>query len=145
MKGLFRREPAPVRPAAARCWRPRSNQKESRLTEGSRGQQQGGTERRRHPRHAISLECRWERTSGKPSTSQVTVLGVGGCYVQARNVPPIGEPIKLTAPLKDGLLVLRGRVVYARDLIGFGVEFQGLDMPTRKRLATLLSSAAEVG
>lgn len=99
-------------------------------------------ERRKHVRRTVSLECQWEGTSPF-SASRITQLGMGGCYVDTRDVPSFSEQITLIAIFGDGPLTLRGRVVYAQPLMGFGVEFKGVDASARARLERFLSSAAD--
>jgi len=95
------------------------------------------SERRKHPRHAVSLDCTWDGTA---TLSRLAELSLGGCYVDSRSQPSVGALITLTVTLNGEPTTLPGKIVNAYERMGFAVAFTGLDEPTRDRLQTFLSS-----
>ena len=94
-------------------------------------------ERRKDRRHGYFLERTWD---GSTSANRLSDLILGGCYVDSRNHPSVGEAVTLIVTLDSEPTRLPRKVVYAHKGMGFALEFTGLDEPTRERLRIILSS-----
>ena len=58
---------------------------------------------------------------------RISDVGLGGCFVETRMVPTVGEETAVTVTFPDGQSIrLTGRVAYAQYGIGFGITFRAL-------------------
>ena len=89
-------------------------------------------ERRRHPRKNIVLECDWAREA------RITDLSYGGCYVNTRRMPAIGDFVEMMVTVEGETLRLRGVVVSVRHELGFSIEFRDLEPKMLPRLKYFL-------
>lgn len=81
-------------------------------------------ERRSTPRYALIATAEIFDPIGNIRLSGRTAeIGLGGCYVDALNILPKGTVIELSIQRDAGVLKTWGRVVYAHENIGMGVQF----------------------
>ena len=93
-------------------------------------------ERRHGTRRRVVIECSWTRGA------RLTDLSLSGCYVDTARVPTRGEDIVFTARLDKSEVLLRGRVVHAKDNVGFAVSFADLEIDAATRLNIFLARRA---
>lgn len=108
------------------------------------------SERRRYPRIKYSIEIDWGETPACVHKGQVTILGVGGCFVQT--------PLEVA---KGGLIFIRlllapeskrvtegmvwGRVAYHLPGEGLGVEFKKLPPGYKEHIEDIVKFHLESG
>jgi hypothetical protein len=81
-------------------------------------------ERRATPRYALIATADIVEPISKMRLSGRTAeFGLGGCYVDTLNTLPKGAVIKLSIERNGSTLKIWGRVVYAHENIGMGVQF----------------------
>ena len=84
------------------------------------------SERRNDARIAGPFEGHWHGGSGATDV-RITDISLGGCFVETRMQPVVGEETDVTVLFGDGQsLTLQGRVAYADPGIGFGISFRPL-------------------
>ena len=97
---------------------------------------------RQNDRFSYLAEVELEFASGK-STARISDISLGGCYIDTIAQAPIGEPLTLQLIASTGeTKQLRGRVTYALEGFGFGVEFVDLTDSQRDFLKRLVAAAA---
>lgn len=94
-------------------------------------------ERRQHSRQTVSLEC---TLSWSTSVTRISDLSLGGCYLDTRAAPSVGETTEVIVTFDGVPTTLSGRVVIVHRGIGFGLEFTAMDESTLERLRTFLSA-----
>lgn len=84
------------------------------------------SERRHGPRVTGPFEGHWHGGSGATNV-RITDVGRGGCFVETRMQPTVGEETRVTVQFPGGqAITLHGRVAYAEPGIGFGMTFRPL-------------------
>jgi len=84
------------------------------------------SERRNDARIAGPFEGHWHGGSGATEV-RITDISLGGCFVETRMQPVVGEETDVTVLFADGQsITLQGRVAYADAGIGFGIAFRPL-------------------
>ncbi len=99
-------------------------------------------ERREHERLATSLEVTWAG-AGTAAKVRVADLSVGGCWIDTRSEPAVGDRIHVKATLSGEQVSLPGTVVNVQRGLGFAIKFAELDEATRTQLTTFLESTAK--
>jgi hypothetical protein len=83
----------------------------------------GGSERRKHPRHAVSIEIDWESARGR-KTGTLSDISLDGCFVLCSGEVENGDRIRVFLPVRDGMKAeFNGEVVNHFYEIGFAVRF----------------------
>jgi len=99
-------------------------------------------ERRTNERVVVNLSAKWRGASGMHE-GRVEDLSVKGCFVNTRDAVDVGEIVSLLIKLpSEQWLTLRGKVVYAQQLVGFGLNFSTLDDEERIALDQLVNTSA---
>ncbi|MGH9713176.1 MAG: PilZ domain-containing protein [Candidatus Acidiferrales bacterium] len=81
-------------------------------------------ERRSTPRYALIATAEIVEPVGNIRLSgRTSEIGLGGCYVDVLNTLPKGTVIELSIQRDIGVLKTWGRVVYAQENMGMGVQF----------------------
>jgi len=84
------------------------------------------SERRHDARIAGPFEGHWHGGSGA-TEARIADLSLGGCFVETRMQPGLGEETDVTVLFADGQsITLQGRVAYTAPGIGFGIAFRPL-------------------
>ena len=78
------------------------------------------SDRRENIRRQLFLECSWIRGA------RLTDLSLTGCYVDCRRVPPLGDEVEFDVDLDGASITLRGKVVHAKEDVGFAMAFTTL-------------------
>ena len=100
------------------------------------------TNKRRHPRLPVLVECRLDGASGRHEM-RMTDLSPTGCFVDTSMSFPEGTLVTLYAQLGGGEVALPGRVVPVKTGgFGFGIEFVDLDEKSKKQLDHYIQQAA---
>jgi hypothetical protein len=100
------------------------------------------TNKRRHPRLPVLVECRLDGASGRHEM-RMTDLSPTGCFVDTSMSFPEGTQVTLYAQLGGGEVALPGRVVPVKTGgFGFGIEFVDLDEGSKKQLDNYIQQAA---
>jgi len=84
------------------------------------------SDQRKYPRIAKPVEAVWRGASPGSSVSRIADIGWGGCFLQARAEPAIGERIEIVVTIGDKKIMLTGSVVYLERPIGFSMKFDPL-------------------
>ena len=92
-------------------------------------------EQRKHPRLARNIEASWWGTSGG-TPCRISDISWGGCFVQARGEPQVGEETSITLNVEGVEISLRGTVRSVERPIGFSIHFTEL---TTSQIETLKS------
>jgi hypothetical protein len=95
-------------------------------------------ERRRFLRHVVSLDVLWDGSSAF-APSRLSDISLGGCYVDSRSTPNLGETVELTVTIDGVSTVLRGTVTQVHLGMGFGVAFSA-DPGVAQHVRAFLSS-----
>ena len=83
-------------------------------------------ERRSAPRATVPLDGGWDGASGR-QPCRIADLSTGGCFVETRNPPAVGETVTVTIALPDGhRLEAVAEVTYSFSAMGFGARFLSL-------------------
>ena len=98
-------------------------------------------ERRKDRRLATPLDCDWALFNGSYAHTRLSDISAGGCFVESRVSPVLGETIEITITLLDTPTTLRGVVVSVDSGIGFALQFAPLDKATSTLLETFLETA----
>ena len=80
-------------------------------------------DRRAYPRRTIPMEGLWRGAAGE-SHFRIADLSWGGCFVETKAEPSIGEETIITLPTERGPVELVANVVAVERGIGFSVRFQ---------------------
>jgi hypothetical protein len=100
------------------------------------------SEKRRHPRLPVLVDCRLEAASGR-SEMRVTDLSPVGCYIDTTIAFPPDTRVTLNLTLDGNELLLTGRVIPMPSAgFGFGVEFLDLDEKTQQALEAYIRKAS---
>ena len=95
------------------------------------------SEQRKHPRITKFLEATWSPASGE-SVCRISDLGWGGCFVQARAEPTIGEHTTLTFNVEGIPVTVNGTIRTVERGIGFSLQFEELSPVQIEALRALL-------
>jgi len=94
-------------------------------------------ERRATPRYALIAPTEIvEPIANVHLTGRTAEIGLGGCYVDVTNPLPKGTIVQLSIQRDQGVLKIWGRVVYAHENIGMGVQFFNIEPPQHATLKT---------
>jgi hypothetical protein len=97
-------------------------------------------ERREEERKEITLEVRWEGSSGR-HPARISDLSLGGCYLDTLGGAAVGEVINLEIKLPSGeWLPLRGSVVFHHPGLGFSVCFTFLTDEEQFQISEIINS-----
>jgi len=94
-------------------------------------------ERRRHARLTQPLEGRFRAPWGS-FPCRISDISWGGCFVDAVNTPPAGQPTVVTVRIGDSSIDIVGRVLNVEQKLGFSVKFSQLTAGHVAVLSTLL-------
>ncbi|HEX8708963.1 MAG TPA: hypothetical protein VF723_12020 [Pyrinomonadaceae bacterium] len=82
-----------------------------------------------------SLECYWGLTEACPRNGKITSLSTRGCFIKTTAEAGEGQTVYLNCWLPSDLqgrlesepwMMVRGRVIYHLEKIGFGMQFTEL-------------------
>jgi hypothetical protein len=97
-------------------------------------------ERREEERKSVSLEVRWDGTSGHHA-ARISDLSLGGCYLDTLGQATPGEVIGIEIKLPSGeWLPLRGTVAFYHANMGFSVCFTFLAEDEQDALSQVINS-----
>jgi hypothetical protein len=81
-------------------------------------------ERRTVPRYNLIATAElFEPNSGVRMNGRISEIGRKGCYLDVLNVLPMGTVIQVRISRDQGKFASSGRIVYAQEGMGMGVEF----------------------
>ena len=95
-------------------------------------------ERRTHRRVNFPLECEWALFNGSFAHTRLSDLSLGGCFVETRVGPQLGDTTEVAVTLLDTPTTLRGTVVSVQPGIGFALRFSDLDQRAAELLRRFL-------
>ena len=100
--------------------------------------------KRRFPRvrARFPLELRDERGGGTALKTHAADISGRGCYVETLVPLPLGTPLSLVFWIDSDKIVTTGIVRSSDPGVGMGIEFTGLQEPTKERLQTHLEKLA---
>ena len=98
-----------------------------------------GIERRKYPR---PLDGSWTGASGG-TTCRIGDISWGGCFIESRAEPRIGEHTVVMVPVEDQLIAISGHVVHLDKPMGFSVQFDQLSVAQIDALKPLLGERPE--
>ena len=81
------------------------------------------TERRRHVRRAVLLQCRIEGTT-VAGAMHITDLSESGCFIATSEALPVGSQVTLQIMVSGTDIPVIGRVVRVQSGRGFAVEIE---------------------
>jgi len=96
----------------------------------------------RRVRAGFPLELKDERGSGGGLNTQAADISGRGCYVETLVPLPLGTPLSLTFWIADDKIVTSAIVRSSDPGVGMGIEFTGLNEPTKERLQQHLEKLA---
>lgn len=97
-------------------------------------------DRREEKRKEITLDVRWEGSSGQYG-ARISDLSLGGCYLDTLGGVQVGEVVALELKLPDGSwLPLRGTVAFHHPGLGFSVCFTFLTDEEQFQIRQLIDS-----
>jgi hypothetical protein len=80
--------------------------------------------KRKFRRYFLNLEASWKGTFTHHNVnSRITNLGLGGCFLECKEYPAIGDNIQITIVYNNGQLLLPGEVKYLMPERGIGIKF----------------------
>lgn len=94
---------------------------------------------RRYPRAIApnNLVVTWQG-GGRRGAGRVRDLSLGGIYIWNLDPPVPGTPVQLQFGAPEGEFRVSAQVRYIKPHGGMGVEFVGMDFPSRRCLSSLL-------
>lgn len=98
-------------------------------------------ERRRYPRRATPRQGTWRGASGE-TTCRISDISWGGCFIETKAEPGVGEQTVVAVPTRDGMIELPGRVVKVDRGFGFSVQFEQLTRQQYDALYPILGEPA---
>lgn len=99
-----------------------------------------GQERRKHPRVNVPIDGQWH-SAASGHFCRVLNVSLGGCFARSPTTAPPPGPAMMTMYFgKHGPLTVRGHVVHAEPLMGFGFQFEDLQSEARFQLDEHLES-----
>ena len=99
-------------------------------------------ERRSDKRVGVNLSTRWHGVTGKHE-GRIEDLSINGCFVNTVGAVDVGEIVSLLIKLpSDEWLTLRGKVMSAQQMVGFGLSFSILNEKEQQTLAELVKEHA---
>jgi PilZ domain len=82
------------------------------------------SERRKAPRYSFVATTELVDTENASKlTGRVTEIGRNGCYVDILNILPVGTSLFVRISCDGGTFETKGRILYAHERIGIGVQF----------------------
>ena len=96
-----------------------------------------GSERRRYPRLVIPLDGTWTGASGA-ATCRIADISWGGCFIQTKAEPRIGERTEVTVAVGEQQVSVKGTVVHLDKPMGFSVQFDEMSAEQVEGLKPLL-------
>lgn len=98
--------------------------------------QPAAREKRKFPRHRIPfpVEIRDQGGAGMRMSTHTSDISGGGCYIETRMPLPVNQSLEITFWLNSEPIRTAAIVRACDGGVGMGIEFTGLDEPTRKRL-----------
>jgi hypothetical protein len=102
------------------------------------------SEKRRFPRQRISfpVEIRDHSGAGMHMRTNTSDIAGSGCYIETRMPLPVNHILEITFWLNSEPVHTSATVRTCDGGVGMGIEFTGLDEPTRKRLQQHVEAAA---
>ena len=73
---------------------------------------------------------------------RISDISWGGCFLETKAEPAVGEPTIVTIPTRHGAVSVDGAVVKVERGIGFSVKFQPLTRPQYDSLYQILGEPA---
>jgi hypothetical protein len=104
-------------------------------------QEDGRSTKRQFPRHRLRfpIELRDERGGSAPMQTNASDISGRGCYVETLVPLPLGTHLAIMFWIDSEKITTSGLVRTSDPGVGMGIEFVGLDNPSRMRLQTFLS------
>lgn len=102
-------------------------------------------ERRRHERVTVDIYVHWGWTEDCPYTDRIISISAGGCFIRTpREGAERGQSVfvRLWLPAEK---TLGGEVRYTLELMGFGLQFKGLNEDDSAALENLLEHYRRLG
>lgn len=99
-------------------------------------------ERRQHPRVHRPLDGIWNGPSGT-GPCRIADISVGGCFIESRALPPVGETAVITVNIGAHALSFTGEVLYVESNMGFAVKFRPIPADQMEGLVRFIRSIAE--
>ena len=97
---------------------------------------------RQDERYSYLKEVELEFASGKRA-ARISDISLGGCYIDTIAQVPVGDPLTLyVASTSGATMQFQGKVAYALEGFGFGVEFVDLTDDQREFLFSVITSAS---
>lgn len=98
------------------------------------------TERREHPRIAITLDGAFSDSSGWGKRNvRIVDVGRSGCFIDAMSPPAVGTRLIVEMTVAGRTLALPSEVVYVDRVQGFAVRFANLPPETETTLSEAIS------
>ena len=99
-------------------------------------------EKRHHRRAKLVAQVKCEAL-GREDVLLTRDISVGGVFLAAKTPLPIDHEVSLSFRLKasDHAIVCRGRVVYAIEGLGMGIQFLGLNEEARQIVQKFVDEA----
>lgn len=101
-------------------------------------------EKRKFARHRIPfpVEIRDQGGAGTRMSTKTSDISGSGCYIETRMPLPVNHPLEITFWLHSEPVRTAAMVRTCDGGVGMGIEFTGLDEPTRKRLQQYVEAVA---
>src|SRR5687767_6776016 len=95
-------------------------------------------DRRKTPRHTVTIDVEWESHNGRRSGS-LSDVSAEGCFILSDVEVSDGELVKVFLPLTDGTKVeFMGQVANYVSEIGFAVHFLSISEAQKEFLANFI-------
>jgi Tfp pilus assembly protein PilZ len=79
--------------------------------------------KRAYKRVEVNIEVKWKGRYSE-ERAELRSLGLGGCFIQTKELPAVGELVDIRFQHSDGEeLQIFGKVVYIVPKSGFGMQF----------------------
>jgi len=96
-------------------------------------------ERRKYPRVKYPLEGNWHGSAGTVAC-RIGDFSLGGCYIYARALPTLGQPVEIAVAIGDDMLTFGGTVMHLDPTLGFSVEFRNLSTQQQTQIQQILEA-----
>lgn len=99
---------------------------------------------KRTKRIKTDLQCTWGLTDACPRNGKITSLSLKGCFVKTTAATTDGQTVFINCWLPSRRWeLLRGKVLYHIEKIGFGLNFTDLSEEHREMIAELIGYFAD--
>jgi len=99
-----------------------------------------GSDRRKHRRHAVSIDVDWENPMGR-RPARISDVSIDGCFVLSSGDVDDGQIVKVFFPLSNGKRALFwGKIVNHVFDVGFGLKFVAITDVQQSLLKKLLGN-----